>query len=614
MATPHVAGAIAAIRSACPTATATNIENALISTGTPIHDGRSGGSITKNRIRVDLAVQQVCGAGTAKAAITSPAPGSTLGSSATFQWSAGTGVTQYWLSIGTTGAGSTNVYNQTAGTALSAAVNNLPATGGTIYVRLWSLILGSWQFNDYTYTGGVAAVLTTPTPGSTIGTSSAFFGWTAGTGVSQYWLTIGTTGVGSSNVFNQSTATNLSITVNGLPLNGGTLYVRLWSLMGAVWQSRDYTYTMAANIAALTTPAPGSTLQSSSVTFGWTAGSGVSQYWLTVGTTGVGSQDVFNQSTGTSLSTTVNNIPLTGGTIYVRLWSLTGATWRSNDYTYSTSAHIATMTSPTPGTTLGGATVNFQWSTGSGVSQYWLTVGTTGVGSKDILNLSTGTSTSRSVTVPLSGGTVYVRLWSLIGSTWSYADYTYATWGQNAAMTSPTPTATLAGSSVSFGWTAGVQATSYWLYVGTAGVGSSNIFSQAVASTSVTVNGLPTNGAVVYVRLWSLVGGTWFFNDYLYTAAGATCASVLTPLPNSTLSGTTVSFNWSPLPGATQYWLYAGTGGTGSSNIFNSSLGTSTSVVVNNLPSDGSQVSVRLWALRGGSWCFTDQTYGGFHS
>jgi hypothetical protein len=167
---------------------------------------------------------------------------------------------------------------------------------------------------------------------------------------------------------------------------------------------------------------------------------------------------------------------------------------------------------------------------------------------------------------------------------------------------------------VSFGWTAGVQATSYWLYVGTAGVGSSNIFSQAVASTSVTVNGLPTNGAVVYVRLWSLVGGTWFFNDYLYTAAGATCASVLTPLPNSTLSGTTVSFNWSPLPGATQYWLYAGTGGTGSTNIFDSSLGTSTSVVVNNLPSDGSQVSVRLWALRGGSWCFTDQTYGGFHS
>jgi hypothetical protein len=62
MATPHVAGAIAAIRSACPSATADAIENALKSTGTPITDMRSGGTQTKPRIRVDLAVQNlVCG-------------------------------------------------------------------------------------------------------------------------------------------------------------------------------------------------------------------------------------------------------------------------------------------------------------------------------------------------------------------------------------------------------------------------------------------------------------------------------------------------------------------------------------------------------------------------
>ena len=62
MAAPHVAGAIAAIRSACPSATADAIENALKSTGTPITDTRSGGTQTKPRIRVDLAVQSlVCG-------------------------------------------------------------------------------------------------------------------------------------------------------------------------------------------------------------------------------------------------------------------------------------------------------------------------------------------------------------------------------------------------------------------------------------------------------------------------------------------------------------------------------------------------------------------------
>jgi hypothetical protein len=55
MATPHVAGAIAALRTACPTATATEIETALKNTGLSVTDGRSSGVQTKPRIRVDLA-------------------------------------------------------------------------------------------------------------------------------------------------------------------------------------------------------------------------------------------------------------------------------------------------------------------------------------------------------------------------------------------------------------------------------------------------------------------------------------------------------------------------------------------------------------------------------
>ena len=57
MATPHVAGAIAAIRSACPAATADAIENALKGTGVAVTDTRPGGTQTKPRIRVDAALQ-----------------------------------------------------------------------------------------------------------------------------------------------------------------------------------------------------------------------------------------------------------------------------------------------------------------------------------------------------------------------------------------------------------------------------------------------------------------------------------------------------------------------------------------------------------------------------
>jgi hypothetical protein len=61
MAAPHVAGAIAAMLSVCTLATVDQVEAALKVTGKPIADARSGGTVTRNRIRVDLALQQLCG-------------------------------------------------------------------------------------------------------------------------------------------------------------------------------------------------------------------------------------------------------------------------------------------------------------------------------------------------------------------------------------------------------------------------------------------------------------------------------------------------------------------------------------------------------------------------
>jgi hypothetical protein len=71
------------------------------------------------------------------------------------------------------------------------------------------------------------------------------------------------------------------------------------------------------------------------VTFGWTSGSGVSQYWLYVGTTGAGSNDVFSQSTGTAQTMTVSSLPNNGSTVYFRLWSMISGVWQFNDYTYT---------------------------------------------------------------------------------------------------------------------------------------------------------------------------------------------------------------------------------------------------------------------------------------
>ena len=101
--------------------------------------------------------------------------------------------------------------------------------------------------------------LTTPAPGSTLTGSSVGFGWSAGAHVTAYQLLLGTTGVGSSNVYNSGSTTATSVNVTGIPTTGGTLYARLSSEISGTWTSADYTYTEAS-------PAP--TLSSKSLSFG----------------------------------------------------------------------------------------------------------------------------------------------------------------------------------------------------------------------------------------------------------------------------------------------------------------------------------------------------------
>jgi hypothetical protein len=181
----------------------------------------------------------------AEAAVTSPMGGSTLtGPSVTFDWSAATGATKYYLSVGSTGAGSTNVYNSGWRDVTSWTATGLPTNGETVYVLLTTDYNGLVVHSDTTYSAATAAVLTTPTPGGTLSGSSVTFDWQAGTtGATQYYLSIGSTGVGSSNIYNSGWRDVTSWTATGLPTNGETLYVRLSSDFGGTAVHNDYTYT-----------------------------------------------------------------------------------------------------------------------------------------------------------------------------------------------------------------------------------------------------------------------------------------------------------------------------------------------------------------------------------
>ncbi len=165
-----------------------------------------------------------------------------------FTWTAGTGASAYWLDVGTV-LGEGNIFGQNVGLVTSQTVNNIPTAGQTIYVQLWTLINGAWNLNRYTYTaatGTPTAVVTSPTPGSTLSGSSVTFTWTAGTGASAYWLDVGTA-LGQGNIFGQNVGLATSQTVNNIPTTGQTILLQLWTLINGSWNLNRYTYTAATS-------------------------------------------------------------------------------------------------------------------------------------------------------------------------------------------------------------------------------------------------------------------------------------------------------------------------------------------------------------------------------
>jgi hypothetical protein len=315
-------------------------------------------------------------------------------------------------------------------------VTGLPTNGSTVYVTFYWLINGSWTPNAYTYTAYNAqagsGVLTSPAPGSTFTGNSPPLGWTAGSAASAYWVDVGST-AGAHDYYSSGNLGNvLTTTVHNLPTNGSAVYVTLYSLVGGSWISQGYIYTaynLAASAGALTTPPPGSTLAGSSVTFGWTRGTGATAYWIDIGATSGGHNYYSSGNLGNVASTTASGLPTDGSPVYVTLYSLIGGQWASFTYNYTASngnAGLALMQSPAPGTTLRGNTVTFSWSADPNATAYWLDIGTAPNGNTIYSSGNLGNTFAVTVnSLPANGSTIYTTLYSFVGDQWLSTTATY---------------------------------------------------------------------------------------------------------------------------------------------------------------------------------------------
>jgi extracellular elastinolytic metalloproteinase len=466
--------------------------------------------------------------------MTSPAPGSTLpGPDVVFSWTDNGATVEAWeLWVGKTPGG--QEYFSGAPATTSAAVTGIPKDGSVVYVRLRFRIGGVWSFRDYTYIAATGIQqLVAPPPGSTLPGSQVTFQWTAdGTPVAEWWLYLGST-VGAHDLLDSgSVGLATSIAVNNLPTDGRTIYARLWyRLSGKAWASRDATY-VAFNAPAsppqVTSPAPGTVLPGSTVTFSWTANnSPVTQWWIYLGTT-PGAKNIFDSgSLGLATTKTVTNVPTDGAKVYLQLWYLLAGQWKSTIVEYSTANLSPGLTSPAPGSTLTLSSVRFTWAippAGAPVAEWALYVGTS-LGANNLFNSgSLGLSTFVDVSgLPTDGRSIYARLYYRMGNIWRFVDAQYvAATLPSPAITSPVPGTMLPGASATFVWEPypGAQpVTEWWLYVGPT-LGSRTYFDSGSLglSRTVTVGTLPTAGQPVYVRLWFKSFGVWKSADYQYKA------------------------------------------------------------------------------------------------
>ena len=376
----------------------------------------------------------------------------------TFQWSAGSGVEEYYIGVGTSQASIENspwgdIDAQSTGTSTSAEITGIPLDGNTVYVRLWYLINGVWDYYvDYTYltltlqpslstlkpvyaTEEQIVVNFSNGPGNRLDWIGLFL-----PGATNYeyldWLYVDGTQIGSTGY------TDGSVTfISGLP-STGNYEVRFFENNGGI--------VLASNTFSV---------QSSVLTVSITEAS--------ISENGDSSQATVTRSTGTSGDLVVNllsddtseaTVPATvtildgsdGATFTVtgvddtivdgvQTVTITASAAGHSDGTAMVDVNdddgnTSMMLNPSPGTTLTSSTVTFQWSARSGVNEYWLGVGNSlanvdGSSSYgDIYGQSTGTSTSAIVSgIPLDGNPIYVWLWYKIDANWFFDDCTYQT-------------------------------------------------------------------------------------------------------------------------------------------------------------------------------------------
>ena len=334
----------------------------------------------------------------------------------------------------------------------------------------------------------------------------------------------------------------------------------------------------------------------------WTAVSGAEAYYLYLGTS-PGAKDIVNSGelhvTSYQVVSAAANV-----TLYARLWTKVGGSWRYVDITFTTNA--LRFIYPAPSVTSADLGQPFQWAVVSNAQAYYLYVGSA-VGLKDLLNSGELQATSYlAANLPINQP-LYVRLWVRAGGGWSYIDRIVtgtATVQRTAQFINPVNGATTVDLGQPIQWTTVADAQAYYLYVGSSLGARDLLNSGELTTTSYLAPNLPL-GQLLYARLWTKVAGGWRYVDITFTATSGGVLHFTYPAAGVTWVDSGEPLQWAPVANAQAYYLYLGTTAGGKDLVNTGELHTTSYLAVNvplNRP-----LYVRLWVKVANAWSYIDR-------
>jgi len=271
-----------------------------------------------------------------------------------FTWGAVASATNYRISLGSTLGGSEHFTTTTTGTSLAIDAAELPGDGSIVYVRVESFIDPDWTPNDFLFYDAATTLHLARNRMECNSVSEAVADFPSrqcddsdktklpsdailvpiGGYPPADWTPAGEPATDWTSRQNPPIVDFQMI--GGVPWIVGRPIGHWSACAGAVTPDAE-----DVTLARLTSPAPGATLGSTTVTFNLAGVTGALEYWLMVGDE-IGSGEYFDGSLGTGTSQEVTGLPDEGETIFVRVGVKLPGTrvfWFKNDYKLT--AHTA---------------------------------------------------------------------------------------------------------------------------------------------------------------------------------------------------------------------------------------------------------------------------------